>query len=65
MERIFILMSIIGIFSFICFGLCGANSMEAHKSEKFANVLSILCFVGFFVAVIGFIGLIILGIKIK
>ena len=57
MIQIFGLMVLLGGLSFICFGICVANSIEAKQSEKVANVMSVLSAAGALLFITGLIGL--------
>lgn len=57
MIQIFGLMVLLGGFSFIGFGICVANSIEAKQSEKVANVMSVLSVAGVLSFITGLIGL--------
>jgi len=59
MEQIFSLMALAGGVFFICTGLC-VNSIEAHESKVFSNILSVLTFLSAVSFVIGFSGLILI-----
>ena len=57
MIQIFGLMVLLGGFSFIGFGICVANSIEAKESEKVANIMSVLSVAGMLSFITGLIGL--------
>ena len=57
MIQIFGLMVLLGGFSFIGFGICVANSIEAKESEKVANIITGLSVTGMLSFIIGLIGL--------
>jgi hypothetical protein len=57
MIQIFALMAFFGGFSFIGFGICVANSIEAKESEKIANIMTGLSVTGMLSFIIGLIGL--------
>lgn len=57
MIQIFALMAFLGGFSFIGFGICVANSIEAEKSEKTSNIMTVLSVTGMLSFIIGLIGL--------
>jgi hypothetical protein len=62
LEQIFFLMAFLGGFSFIGFGLCVANSIEAKESEKIANIMTAFSVIGAICFLIGLIGLFIINI---
>ena len=57
MIQLFGLMAFLGGFSFIGFGICVANSIEAKESNKVANIMTGLSVVGALSFIIGLIGL--------
>lgn len=57
MIEIFLLMVLVGGFSFIGFGISAANSIEAKQSEKVGNVMVVLSFAGVLLFIAGLIGL--------
>lgn len=62
MEQILSLMAFFGAFTFIGMGLCIANSIEAKESVRTANIMIIIMILGIASLLIGFFGLIIMGI---
>lgn len=63
MMEVFGLMTLLGGFSFLGFGLCVANSIEAKDSRVVEGVLAILTLVGALSFVIGVIGFIVLSLN--
>lgn len=61
MEQIFGLMILLGSLLFISSGLC-VNSIEAHESKVFSNILAGITFLSAVSLVIGFAGLILIHI---
>lgn len=59
MEQIFALMIGIGALLFICFGVCGANSIEANENETLKNIFALLTFLSAVSFIVGFLGLIV------
>lgn len=57
MEQILVLMAFLGAFTFLAMGLCLANSNE--ESEKTANIMVVIMFLGIASFLIGFFGLLI------
>lgn len=63
MEQILSLMAFLGAFTFIIgMGLCIANSIEAKESEKTANIMLVIMILGIVSFLIGFLGVLIVGI---
>jgi hypothetical protein len=62
MTQIFILMAILGGFTFLGMGLCIGNSIEAKESEKTANIMTVIMLLGVCSFLIGFVGLVVMGI---
>ena len=62
MGQIFILMAILGGFTFLGMGLSVANSIEAKESEKAANTMLVIMLLGIASFIIGIIGCIVIGI---
>jgi hypothetical protein len=62
MTQIFILMAILGGFTFLGMGLSIGNSIEAKESEKTANIMTIIMLFGVASFIIGFVGLVVMGI---
>lgn len=62
MEQILALMTFLGAFTFLSMGLCIANSIEAKESERTSNIMLFIMFIGIASFLIGFFGLLILGI---
>ena len=50
-------MTFLGGFSFVGFGICVANSIEAQESNKVANIMTGLSITGMLSFIIGLIGL--------
>lgn len=59
MEQIFALMTGVGALLFICFGVCGANSIEANENETLKMIFAFLTFLSGISFIVGFIGLIV------
>ena len=62
MEQILSLMAFLGAFTFITMGLCIANSIEAKESKRTANIMIVIMILGIASFLIGFFGLLIVGI---
>jgi hypothetical protein len=62
MGQIFILMAILGGFTFLGMGLSIGNSIEAKESENAANVMLVIMLLGIASFIIGIIGCIVMGI---
>lgn len=62
-QQIFILMMILGMFSFLGFGISSANSIEAKNNIIVGNILTFLTFIGLLSFLVGFCGLIVINIK--
>jgi uncharacterized membrane protein len=63
MIQIFGLMSFLGAFCFIGFGLSVANSIEANESKIAANIMTGLTVIGVLSFIIGMIGLFIVSLN--
>lgn len=61
-EQILVLMILLGAFTFISMGLCAANSIEAYKSKKVANIMTVLTIIGMLSFLVGLCGVLILSI---
>jgi hypothetical protein len=59
MEQIFALMIFFGGFTFLSFGLCVANSIEAKESKTVGNIMTFIAITGMVSFLIGCVGLII------
>jgi len=59
MEQVFALMMGLGGMSFIMFGICVGNSIEAKNSNLVANILTAFSVIGMFSFIIGLIGFLI------
>jgi uncharacterized membrane protein len=59
MNEIFGMMAILGGFTFLGMGFSVANSIEGKKSEKVANIMTIIMVLGMISCIIGFFGLLI------
>lgn len=62
MEQIFTLMAFLGAFTFISMGICIANSIEAKESKMASNIMFVIMILGTVSFLVGFFGLVILGI---
>lgn len=59
MEQTATLLMVIGIFTFLGCGISVANSSEARRNEKTANVLTVFSVIGILMFIIGVILLIV------
>jgi hypothetical protein len=59
MNEIFRTMAFIGAFTFIAMGFSIANSIQAKKSEKTANLMTIILVLAMISCIIGFFGFLI------
>ena len=62
MTQIFILMAILGGFTFLGMGLSIGNSIEAKESERAANIMTAIMLLGVCSFLIGFVGLVVMGV---
>lgn len=62
LENIFSLLTLIGVLSFMSFGICVANSIEARENKLLANILTALTAIGLLLIVIGMFGLFIISL---
>ena len=65
MEQVFALMIFLGGFTFISFGICVGNSIEAKENKRVAIVLTGFTVLGALSLLIGLVGLIIISLFFK
>lgn len=56
MEQVFVLMAILGGFTFLGMGLSIGNSIEVNESEKNADIMIMVMLLGMVSFIIGIIG---------